>query len=90
MRTKALLNTKIKPQALLAGFVIILASFAAGSLQQAHHPAPANLELAFRYTKRRKSFSYTTHLKQRGHRQINSFADLAREFKFILLDNSFY
>jgi hypothetical protein len=86
MRTKALLNTKIKPLALLASFVIILASFAPGSLQQAQHPTPANLELAFRYTKRRKSFAYTTHLKRRGHRQIHSFADLAKEFKFILLN----
>ena len=86
MRTKALLNTKVKPLASLASFVIILASFAPGSLQQAQHPTPANLELAFCYTKRRKPFSYATHVKRRSHRQINSFADLAKEFKFILLN----
>ena len=86
MRTEAPLNNKIKPLALLASLAIIFASFAPGSLQQTRHPAPANLELAFRYTKRKKSFSYTTHLKRLGHRHTNSFADLAKEFKFILLN----
>ena len=85
MHTEALLNTKIKPLAMLAGFVILVASLATVSLQQIRHQVPPNQELTFRHTTLRKVSSYAI-LKGRVNHRINSLTDLAKHFKFLLLN----
>lgn len=84
MHTETLLNCKGKSLTMLASFVILLASLATGSLQQERHQAPANQELTFRFTNRRKVFS-CANFKSRGKHRINSFT-LARHFKFLHLN----
>jgi hypothetical protein len=70
---------------MLASFVILLASLATGGPQQERHQVPANQELTFRLTTRRKVSSYAI-FKSRSKHRINSFPDLIKHFKFLLLN----
>ena len=71
---------------MLASLVIVLASFVTGGLPQVRHSVPANQELAFRHTKRRKLFSYASNFKRCRHSRIPSFSEFAQGFKFLLLN----